>query len=73
MPRPRVGDYFRYMTTTDVCKKLEITEHQLRARLAQGVFPPPTMVDGHQGVKYFDEDWLWAARGALEKWKEKRG
>jgi len=72
MPRPRVGDYYRFMTSTDVCRKLGITEYQLNSRLAQGVFPAPTKVD-QPGVKYFDEDWLHAARDALEKGKEKRG
>lgn len=71
MPRPRVGDYFRFMTSTDVCRKLGITEYQLRTRLAQGVFLAPTRVD-QQGVRYFDEDWLRAAQDALERWKEKR-
>jgi DNA-binding transcriptional MerR regulator len=72
MPRPRVGDYYRFMTSSDVCRKLGITDYQLRTRLAQGVFLAPTRVD-QQGVRYFDEDWLRAARKALEKWKEKRG
>jgi DNA-binding transcriptional MerR regulator len=71
MPRPTLSDHYRYMTTTDVCKKLRITEHRLRTRLAQGVFPPPTMVDGQ--VRYFDDDWLRAAREIMEQWKEKRG
>lgn len=60
------------MTSTDVCRKLGITEYQLNARLAQDVFPPPTRVD-QQGVRYFDEDWLRKARDALESWKKKRG
>ena len=72
MPRPKVGDYYRFMTSTDVCRKLGITEYQLNTRLAQGVFPAPTRVD-QQGVRYFDEDWLRAAQDALEKWKGKRG
>lgn len=72
MPRPRVGDYYKYMTSTDVCRKLGITEYQLNARLSQNVFLPPTTVDA-QGVRYFDEDWLRAAEEALTKWKEKRG
>ena len=72
MPRPRVGDYYRFMTSSDVCKKLGITEYQLNARLAQDVFSPPTTVD-QQGVRYFDEAWLRAARKALETWKKKRG
>ncbi|NVM21753.1 MAG: hypothetical protein HWN68_08235 [Desulfobacterales bacterium] len=73
MPRPRLADQHEYMTTTDVCKKLGISTYQLRTRLAQGIFSPPTMVDGYQGVRYFDEDWLRAAQESLEKWKEKRG
>jgi len=73
MPRPRLADQNEYMTSTDVCKKLEITEHQLRTRLAQGVFPVPTMVDGYQGVRYFDEEWLRQAQEVLEKWGKKRG
>lgn len=73
MPRPRLSDHYRFMSTTDVCKKLGITEHQLRTRLAQGVFPVPTMVDGYQGVRYFDEDWLRAAQKIMDTWKKKRG
>ncbi|GAI60648.1 unnamed protein product [marine sediment metagenome] len=61
------------MTTTDVCKKLGISEYQLRTRLAQSLFPPPTKVDGPQGVKYFDEAWLRAARKIMDTWKKKRG
>ncbi len=72
MPRPRVGDYYRFMTSTDMCRKLGISEYQLNTRLTQGVFPPPTMVD-QQGVRYFDEDWLLAAQEILETWKKKRG
>ena len=72
MPRPRVGDYYKYMTSTDVCRKLGITEYQLRTRLAQGVFPAPTMVD-KQGVRYFDEDWLRKAREIVETWRKERG
>lgn len=72
MPRPRVGDYYKYMTSTDVCRNLGITEYQLRTRLAQGVFPAPSMVD-EQGVRYFDEDWLRKAREIVETWRKKRG
>ena len=72
MPRPRVGDYYRFMTSTDVCRKLGITEYQLNTRLTQGVFPAPIRVD-QQGVRYFDEDWLLATQEILKQWKEKRG
>jgi DNA-binding transcriptional MerR regulator len=60
------------MTSTDVRRKLGITEYQLNARLAQDVFPPPTRVD-QQGVRYFDDDWLRAAQEIMEQWKGKRG
>ncbi|NVM24132.1 MAG: MerR family transcriptional regulator [Desulfobacterales bacterium] len=73
MPRPRLADQHEYMTSTDVCKKLGITEHQLRVRLTQGIFPPPTMVDGYQGVRYFDEDWLRKVREIMSSWEKKRG
>jgi len=43
----------------------------MRTRLTQGVFPAPSMVDD-QGVRYFDEDWLHAARDIMESWKKKR-
>ena len=72
MPRPRVGDYYRFMTSGDVCRKLGISEYQLNTRLAQNVFPPPTRVD-QQGVRYFDDAWLKAAQKALEEWKKRRG
>ena len=72
MPRPTVGDYYKYMTSSDVRRKLGISEYQLNTRLAQNVFPAPTKVD-QRGVRYFDEAWLQAAQDALEKWKEKRG
>jgi len=71
MPRPRVGDYYRFMTSTDVRRKLGISEYQLNSRLAQGVFPAPTMVDS-QGVRYFNEDWLRATREIMDTWKKKR-
>ena len=71
MPRPKVGDYYQYMTTTDVCNELGITEYQLNTRLEQNVFLPPIMVDRH-GVRYFDAAWLSAARETLEGWKGKR-
>lgn len=70
MPRPRIGDYYQYMTTTDVCNELGITEYQLNTRLEQNVFPPPTMVDRY-GVRYFDAAWLSAARETHKNWKER--
>ena len=60
------------MTTTDVCKKLGISMHQMRTRLAQGIFPKPSKVE-RGAARLFDEEWLRAAQDALEKWKEKRG
>lgn len=60
------------MTSTDVCRKLGISEHQLRTRLDQSILPKPTKFE-RGGPRLFDEGWLWAARRIVKTWKEKRG
>ncbi|MBA7565953.1 hypothetical protein ES708_07640 [subsurface metagenome] len=71
MPRPRLADQHEYMTTTDVCKKLGISMHQLRTRLAQGIFPEPSKIE-RGAARLFDEGWLRAARKIVKAWKKKR-
>ena len=65
MAKPRVADRYRYMTTTDICKRLDMSYEKLMRRLRDGVFPAPTMVNEY-GVRYFDENWLRIAQAIEE-------
>ena len=66
MPKPRLADTFRYLTTSQVAEALGISLEQLYRRLAQGILPDPTKV-AKSGVRLFDEDWLQRAKKILKE------
>ena len=57
MPKPRIEFTYKYLTSPQVCRKLDIGRAQLDERLKRGVFPPPTVIAA-SGVRYFDETWI---------------
>jgi len=64
MPKPRIEFTYKYLTSPQVCRKLEIGRAQLDERLKRGVFPPPTVI-APSGVRYFDESWIKTVKGII--------
>jgi len=67
MPTPKVELAIKYLTATQVRKRLGLSRYQLDLRIERGVFPKPTYIDntGKQYVRYFDEDWVKQAQAIL--------
>jgi predicted DNA-binding transcriptional regulator AlpA len=65
MPKPRIEFTYKYLTSPQVCRKLNIGRAQLDERLKRGIFPQPTIV-APSGVRYFDEDWIKAVEDIIK-------
>lgn len=67
MPTPKVELAIKYLTATQVRKRLGLSRYQLDLRIERGVFPVPTYIDntGKQYVRYFDEAWVKEAQTIL--------
>jgi len=61
MAKPRIEFTYKYLTSPQVCRKLDIGRAQLDERLKRGIFPPPTIV-APSGVRYFDDEWMNTVR-----------
>jgi predicted DNA-binding transcriptional regulator AlpA len=57
MPKPRIEFTYKYLTSPQACRILNIGRAQLDERLKRGIFPAPTVV-APSGVRYFDEAWI---------------
>jgi len=66
MAGPRISERYKYLTLPQAAKRLGIHQAKLRRRLKDGIFPPPTFVNGY-GLNFFDEDWLTKAQAILTK------
>jgi len=68
MPTPKLKLAFKYLTATQVRKRLGLSRFQFDHRIELGIFPQPTYTDetGVQRVRYFDEDWVRTAQAILD-------
>ena len=64
MAKPNLIDSIRYMTVSQVKGELGLSRFQVNIRIAKGILPAPTQVDGN-GVRYFDDRWLKQAKAIL--------
>ena len=55
----------KYFTAPQVYKRLGLSRFQLDIRIQRNIFPQPTFIDG-SGVRYFDENWVRAAKTILD-------
>jgi predicted DNA-binding transcriptional regulator AlpA len=65
MPKPRIEFTYKYLTSPQVCRKLDIGRAQLDERLKRGIFPAPTVV-APSGVRYFDEIWIKSVQDIIK-------
>lgn len=65
MPKPRIEFTYKYLTSPQVCRKLNIGRAQLDERLKRGIFPVPTVV-APSGVRYFDENWIKSVQDIIK-------
>ena len=65
MPTPRLEFSSKYITATQVRRKLGLSRYQLNLRIERGILPQPTFVDA-TGVRYFDEHWLRTGEAILQ-------
>jgi hypothetical protein len=62
MPNPKLELTFRYFTAPQVRKELELSRFQLDRRIKKGILPAPTYTDPETQIRYFDENWIQAAK-----------
>jgi len=74
MPTPKLELAAKYLTTTQVCKRLGLSFFQLNLRIERGIFQRPTYIDnaGIQSVRYFDESWVKIAQAILKSSANKK-
>lgn len=66
MPRATKREMAGYYSTAQVARELGLTLYLVKARMSEGLLPPPTRTSD-TGVLMFDEAWLDAAREVLEE------
>jgi len=60
--KPRIELSFRYLTAPQVRKELGLSRFQLDLRINRQLLPAPTYIDPKTQIRYFDQDWLDAAK-----------
>lgn len=65
MPNRKLELTFKYLTASQVRKRLGLSRFQFDLRIQRSIFPKPTYVDV-TSVRYFDEDWVRTAQAILE-------
>ena len=65
MPNRKLELTLKYLTASQVCKRLGLSRFQFDMRLKRGIFPRPTFTDV-TGVRYFDESWVSIAQSILK-------
>lgn len=64
MPNRKLELTLKYLTASQVRKRLGLSRFQFDIRLKRGIFPRPTFTDV-TGVRYFDESWVSVAQSIL--------
>jgi len=66
MPTPKLELAHKYLTAPEVRRQLHLSRFQLDIRIGRGILPQPTFIDS-TGVRYFDKEWVRAAKAILHK------
>jgi predicted DNA-binding transcriptional regulator AlpA len=62
MAKAKLELTFRYVTAPQVRKKLGLSRFQLDLRIKRHILPAPTYTDPETQIRYFDENWVQAAK-----------
>ena len=65
MPNRKLELTLKYLTASQVRKRLGLSRFQFDIRLKRGIFLRPTFTDV-TGVRYFDESWVRVAQSILD-------
>lgn len=66
MPRATKREMAGFYSTAQVARELGLTLYLVKARMAEGLLPPPTRTSD-SGVLMFDQEWLDNAKNVLEQ------
>jgi predicted DNA-binding transcriptional regulator AlpA len=72
MPNRKLELSLKYLTASQVPKRLGLSRFQFDVRLKRGILPRPTFTDV-TGVRYFDESWVRVAQSILDSSIQDRG
>ena len=64
MPRAKLDELSGFRTTSQISKLLGLSSYLIKARIDDGLLPPPSRVSD-AGVLLFDDDWVRRAREAV--------
>jgi len=64
MPNRKLELTLKYLTASQVRRRLGLSRFQFDVRLKRGILPRPTFTDV-TGVRYFDESWVRVAQSIL--------
>ena len=72
MPNRKLELSLKYLTASQVRKRLGLSRFQFDVRLKRGILPRSTFTDV-TGVRYFDESWVRIAQSILDSSIQDRG
>ena len=65
MPKPTLRDKLTFLSVTDVAREMGLSIAQVDLRIAQGIFPPPTVLR-RSGLRLFTRGWLDDVKAQLQ-------